>query len=41
MVDILSRVSPGIMREVHEEDIDLSKTICYKPSGKKTTYAQI
>ena len=41
MVDVLSKVTPGIMKEAREEDIDISKTICYVKSGKKPTLAQI
>ena len=41
MVNILSKVTPGMMKEVHEEDIDISKTICYVKSGKKPALAQI
>ena len=35
MVDILSRVTPSMMKEAQEEDVDISKTICYVKSGKK------
>ena len=41
MVDILSRVTPSMMKEAWEEDIDISKTIHYVKSGKKPTLAQI
>ena len=41
MVDILSRVTPSMMKETQEEDIDISKTICYVRSGKKPMLAQI
>ena len=41
MVDVLSRVTPSIMKEAQEEDIDISKTIHYVKSGKKPTFAQI
>ena len=40
MVDILSRVTPGMMKDA-QEDVDISKTICYVKSGKKPTLAQI
>ena len=41
MIDILSKVSPGMMKKTHEEDIDISKTICNVDSGKKSTLAPI
>ena len=41
IVDVLSRVTPSMMKEAQEEDIDISKTICYVKSGKKPTLAQI
>ena len=41
MVDILSKVTPGMMKEAQEEVIDISKTIHYVKSGKKPTPAQI
>ena len=41
MVDVLSRVTPSIMKEAQEEDVDISKTICYVKSGRKPTLAQI
>ena len=41
MVDILSRVTPSMMKEAQEEDVDISKTICYVKSGKKPMLAQI
>ena len=41
MVDILSKVIPGMMNEAQEEDIDTSKTLHYVKSGKKLTFAQI
>ena len=41
MVDILSDVTPGMMTEAQEEDIDLSRTICYVKSDRKPTLAQI
>ena len=41
MVDVLSRVTPSMMKEAQEEDIDISKTIHYVKSGKKPTLAQI
>ena len=41
MVDVLSRVTPSMMKEAQEEDIDISKTICYVKSGKKLMLVQI
>ena len=41
MVDILSKVTPGMMKEAQEEDIDISKTIHYVSSGMKTTLSHI
>ena len=41
MVDVLNKVTPGMMKEAQEEDVDISKTICYVKSGKKPTLAQI
>ena len=41
MVDILSRVTPSMMKEAQEEDVDISKTICYVKFGKNPTLAQI
>ena len=41
MVDILSKVPPGIMKVGQEEAINISKTIYYVRSGKKPTLAQI
>ena len=41
MVDVLSRVTPSMMKEAQEEDIDISKTIRYVKSGKKPMLAQI
>ena len=41
MVDVLSRVTPSMMKEAQEEDIDISKAIPYVKSGKKLMLAQI
>ena len=41
MVDILSNVTPGMMKEAQQEDADISKTICYVKFGKKPMFAQI
>ena len=41
MVDILSRVTPSMMKDAQEEDIDISKMICYVKYGKKPSLAQI
>ena len=41
MMDILSKVTLGMMKEAQEEDIDISKTIHYVKSDKKPTLVQI
>ena len=41
MVDVLSKVTPGMMKEAQEEDVDISKTIHDVKSGKKPMLAQI
>ena len=41
MVDILSKVTLGMIKEAQEEDVDISKTIHYVKSGKKPMHAQI
>ena len=41
IVDVLGRVTPSMMKEAQEEDVDISKTICYVKFGKKPTLAQI
>ena len=41
MVDVLSRVTPSMMKEAQGEDIGISKTIRYVKSGKKPMLAQI
>ena len=41
MVDVLSKVTPGMMKEAQEEDVDISKTICYVKSDRKRMLAQI
>ena len=41
MVDVLSKVTPGMMKENQEEDVDISKTMHYVKSGKKPMLAQI
>ena len=40
-VDVLSRVTPSMMKEAQKEDIDIGKTIHYVKSGKKPMLAQI
>ena len=40
MMDILSKVWPGMIRESHE-DIDITKTICFVNAGKNPTFPQI
>ena len=39
MVDILSRVTLSMMKEAQEEDVDISKIICYVKFGKKLMLA--
>ena len=41
MVDILSKVTPSMMKGTREEDIDISKMIFYVKSDKKPTLPQI
>ena len=41
MVDVLSRVTPNMMKEAQQEDVDISKSIHYVKSGKKLMLAQI
>ena len=41
IVDILRKVTAGMMKDAQEEDIDISKTICHVKSDKKPTLAQI
>ena len=41
MVDVLSRVTPSMMKKAQEEDVDISKTMCYVKSGRKPMLAQI
>ena len=41
MVDVQSRVTPNIMKEAQEEDVDIGKTIHYVKSGRKLMLAQI
>ena len=41
MVNILIKVTPGIMKEAQEEDVDISMTICYVKSGKEPALVQI
>ena len=41
MVDVLSKVTPGMTKEAQEEDVDISKTMCYVKSGRKLMLAQI
>ena len=41
MVDVLSRVTLSMMKKAQEEDVDISKTICYVKSGTKLMLAQI
>ena len=41
MVNVLSRVTPSMLKEAQEEGIDISKTMCYAKPRKKTMLAQI
>ena len=41
MVDVLSQVTPGLMKEAWEEGVDISKTMCYVKCGRKPMLAQI
>ena len=41
MVDVLSRVTPSMMKEAQEEDVYTSKMICYVKSCRKPMLAQI
>ena len=39
--DILSKVTPGMMKDAQKEDIDINRMICYVKTGQKQTFAQI
>ena len=41
MVDVLSKVTPSMIKEAQEKDVDISKMTCYVKSGRKPTLAQI
>ena len=41
MVDVLSRVTPSIVKEGQEEDVNISKMTCYIKFGKKPKLAEI
>ena len=41
IVDILSKVTPDMVKEVQEENINFRKTICYDKFDKKPILAQI
>ena len=41
MVDVLSKVSPEIMKQAREEDLEISKVMCYVKLGKRPSLAQI
>ena len=41
IVDVLNRVTPSMMKEAQEEDVDISKAICYVKFSRKPTLAQI
>ena len=34
IVDVLSRVTPSMMKEAQEKNVDISKMMCYVKSGK-------
>ena len=40
-VEVLSRVTPSLMKEAQEEDVDIRKTMHYVKSGRKPILAQI
>ena len=41
MVDVLNEVSPEVMRQAQEEDLDFNKAMPYVNSGKKLSLGQI
>ena len=41
MVDVLSKVSPEMMRQAEEEDLEISKVMCYVKLARKPSLAQI
>ena len=41
MVDILSKVSPNLIKEVQKENADISETMHYVKTGKKLTLAEM
>ena len=41
MVDVLSKVSPEMMRQAQEEDLEISKVMCYVKLARKPSLAQI
>ena len=41
MVDVLSKVSPEMMRQAQEEDLEISKIRCYVMLARKPSLAQI
>ena len=41
MVDVLSKVSPEMMRQAQEEDLEISKVRCYVMLARKPSLAQI
>ena len=41
MVDVQSRVTPSMMKEAQEKDVNISKTIHYVKSGRKPMLPQI
>ena len=41
MIDVLSKVSPEMMRQAQEEDLEISKVRCYVMLARKPSLAQI
>ena len=41
MVDVLSKVSPEMMRQAQEEDFEISNVRCYVILARKPSLAQI
>ena len=41
MVDVLNKVSPEMMRQAQEDDLEISKVRCYVMLARKPSLAQI
>ena len=41
MMDVLSKVSPKLMRQAQKEDLEISKVMCYVMLGRKPSLSQI